>query len=536
MQIEPMRTKVCKTWRRLAAMLAVCSGASLAVAQPVKLAEFQFNEGNGSVTRSTINDLTGTLGVAANPDNVPQIITDSPSGAANDRAVQLRGTGYLLVDDRTNPLLALATEPFTVETWVRWDGVDFDQFSGLMAYGGAYKLGLNSGQIIWTLFGVVDIESGHILPADNLWHHVAAAYEPGVGVTVYLDGVPSFVAETRPMGAFANNWLFIGAEGFGNQLLASFDRFRVHKALLSAEQLDSVANSPKPVLDSTLVAYDFNETAMPFQSAKAPARPTMTSEQYGATTTAPRFSTDTPTGGAGDYSMEFASPGQRVIVPDPNTAIRLDNGDFTIQTWIKFGPQAARAVLFFNSGPGAAVSFSVLNREIFVTTLGILDRDSDALIADDGSWHHIAAVHESGKEFRFYVDGILRDTKAYTSGVLIDVRTDTQFYIGSEPTGGLPFVGKLDRLTVSKGMVPPEQLDYRVIPGVDPGAPELSISTVVEVSWPSLPAGYKLQSTTNIADPNSWVDVPNTPYAGEGTYRVYLPIAGEKTFYRLFKP
>jgi hypothetical protein len=188
-----MRTKLCKTCRRLAALLVVCGGASLAVAQPVKLAEFQFNEGSGSVTRSTINDLTGTLGLAANPDNVPQVITDSPSGAANDRAVQLMGTGYLLVDDRTDPLLALATEPFTVETWVRWDGMDFDQYNGLMAYGGAYKLGLNSGQIIWTLFGVVDIESGHILPSDNLWHHVAAVYEPGVGVTIYLDGVPSFI-------------------------------------------------------------------------------------------------------------------------------------------------------------------------------------------------------------------------------------------------------------------------------------------------------------------------------------------------------
>jgi hypothetical protein len=56
------------------------------------------------------------------------------------------------------------------------------------------------------------------------------------------------------------------------------------------------------------------------------------------------------------------------------------------------------------------------------------------------------------------------------------------------------------------------------------------------VTWPSLPAGYVLQSTTTIADPESWINVPGTPFAREGTYRFYFPPTAEKTFYRLFKP
>jgi len=520
----------------LGLLLAGSLGLATASAQPTTLAEFQFNEGTGRTTRSSINDLTGTLGLTANPDNVPVIVTDSPSGAANDRAVQLMGTGYLLVDDSTTPILAVSSEPLTLETWVKWDGTDPDQYSGILAYGSSYKLGLDSGQIIWTLFGIVDVYSGHTLPADNAWHHVAAAYEPGVGVTVYLDGVGLFTAETRAMRAFANNWFFIGSEGFGNQLLCSLDRVRVHKALLTETELDSVAATPKPVLASTLVAYNFNETAMPFQNAAAAVRPTITSEDYSANNTAPVFSTDSPSGRAADYSLEYAAGGRRVIVPDPNTAIRLDNGDFTVQAWVKPSPLTARAVIWFNNGPGAALSFSVnLNRTVFVTTLGILDRDSSAAIAEDGGWHHIAVVHENGKEFRFYVDGILRDTIAYTGGVLMDVRTDTTFYIGSEPTGGLPYLGKLDRLIVSKGIVAPENLDYRPIPGVEPGAPELTIETKVEVSWPTLPAGYVLQSSTTPEDTNSWTDVPGTPQASDGVYHGYFPVTSPKTFYRLIK-
>ncbi len=519
-----------------ALVAAVCLGTAASQAQTT-LADFPFNEGTGATTHSATNDLTGTLGVAPNPDNLPEITTDSPSGAAGDTAVQLRGTGFLLVDDSSSPVLALQTEPFTMETWVKWDAAETEQYNGILAYGQSYKLGLNNTEIIWTLLGVVDVPSGLYLPQDGGWHHVAAAYEPGMGVTIYLDGTPSFVAATQAMRAFQNNLFSIGSEGLGNSILATLDRVRVHKGLLTADQLDTNPTAPKALLADTIVAYDFNEAAMPFQNAKAPARPTMTSEGYFSQATAPSFSTDSPTGGAGDYAMEFPSAGRRVIVPDPNAAITLDTGDFTVEAWVKFGAQPqARSVLFFNSGPGAAVSFSVNNRTVFVTTLGILDVPSAAAIPDDGGWHHIAVVHENGKEFRFYVDGILGDTVAYTQGVLIGVRTDTQFYIGSEPTGGLPYVGKIDRLRVHRGIVAAENLDYRVIPGVDPAAPALSIQTVVEVAWPTLPAGYILQSTTTVADPNSWTNVPGTPTAQDGNYKFYFPPAAEKTFYRLVKP
>jgi len=226
-----------------------------------------------------------------------------------------------------------------------------------------------------------------------------------------------------------------------------------------------------------------------------------------------------------------------VVGSDPNGALRLDNGDFTLQAWVKFGAQPMnRSVLFFNNGPGAAISFSVANRRPFVTTLGILDQASNAAIPDDGGWHHIAVVHETGKELRFYVDGILGDSVAYTGGVLIDTRTDTVFYLGSEPGGNLPFIGRLDRLSFTRGIVPAEKLDFRPTPGVDPAAPKLSVQTVVEVAWPTLPAGYKLQSTLTPENPASWTFVSQAPLAAEGIYKFYAPVTSAKTFYRLIKP
>ncbi|MCW5559310.1 MAG: LamG domain-containing protein [Verrucomicrobiae bacterium] len=273
------------TVRRAAALLlAGCLGTFAAGAQTT-LVDFQFNEGTGATTASATNGLVGTLGVSANPDNLPLSITDAPSGAAGDRAIQLQGSGYLLANDSDSPILAIDAEPLTLEAWVRWDDTDLDRYNGILAYGSSYKLGVDNTEIIFTLFGIVDLYSGLYLPQDAFWHHVAAAYEPGVGVTIYLDGVGTYVEETRSMRAFGNNWLAIGAEGFGNSIVAALDRVRVHKALLTAEELDSVATTPKPVLDSTLVAYDFSETEPPFQSAKTPARPAITSSRVAASST-----------------------------------------------------------------------------------------------------------------------------------------------------------------------------------------------------------------------------------------------------------
>jgi hypothetical protein len=313
---------------------------------------------------------------------------------------------------------------------------------------------------------------------------------------------------------------------------------RIHKALLTQDQLDTTAATPKAPLADTLVSYNFDEATMPFQNGTSTARPTARGDEYANLSLAPSFIKDSPTGGDTDYALSFTVAGQRVFVDDSTNAVfTLDNGDFTVQAWVKFGAQpAARSVLFYNNGAGGAISFSVANRNVFVTTLGIADTPSTAAIPDDGGWHHIAVEHETGKELRFYVDGILGDTIPYTGGVLIGTRTDTTAYIGSEPTGGLPYVGELDRLKYTRGLIPADQLDFRPVPGVDPAAPTLTIQTVVEVSWPSIPAGYKLQSTTDIANPNSWTFIDATPAGSNGVLKFYAPLSTTKTFYRLVKP
>ncbi|MCW5558408.1 MAG: LamG domain-containing protein [Verrucomicrobiae bacterium] len=223
----------------------------------------------------------------------------------------------------------------------------------------------------------------------------------------------------------------------------------------------------------------------------------------GAPENPPTFVADSPSGRAGDSAIQFES-GQYLIVNDPDTRVRLDPDDasFTLQAWVKFsGFPSGRQVFFYSNGPGGALSFSVnTDRTVFVTTLGIADVSSQAAIPDDEAWHHIAVVHENGKELRFYVDGVLGDTVEYTSGVNF-TRTQTLFSIGAEWNGALQYLGSVDRLKVSSGILTPAQLDSQPIPPV--GTPALSIGR------PSVsPFGFSLGVTEtggSVADTNTIV-------------------------------
>jgi hypothetical protein len=487
--------------------------------------DFQFNEGRGTNTFDAVHNLTGVLGIgsAIDPGNVPEVSDSSPAGTAGDRSLSLNvgkptNQSAVVVNDAIGKVLAFATNaPFTIEAWINIDDAGTRTFEGLGAYGFSYKLGLNNKQLQFTLYGIVDINSG-IFPT-NGWHHVAAVWEPGTGVEFFLDGTSvTNIAETRVPRPYRHNNLTIGAEnvvatGMANAFQGMIDRFRIHNAALDGADLDSVANAPKAALPSTVVSYDFNQTSWPFASTGTAALPAVPNPS-------PTWTNDTPTGNTNDFALSFA-PGTQVIVRDTNTVVALDPDDpsFTLQAWVKFnGNPATRQVFYYNNGPGGALSFSVFtNRTVFVTTLGVKDQNSNATIPDDGDWHHIAAVHENLKEFRFYVDGVLADTQPYTGSVIFS-RTNQVFYLGSEPTFGLQYTGLLDRLKLTRGILTPDELDLEA---GEPSEPILSIT----VSGGEIIITFEgtLESADDVTGP--W-----TPVTGSSPLTV--PPAGTAKFYR----
>ena len=220
----------------------------------------------------------------------------------------------------------------------------------------------------------------------------------------------------------------------------------------------------------------------------------------------PSFSSDTPSGLAGDYSLAFDDigvdlgcgpqyAGERVRVDDAGGVVDVADPagtNFTFQCWVKLAAQPeSRTTIFDCNAPGLRVNLGINgNRTLLFTATGIDDVTSTAEIVDDGGWHHIAMVHQDGVEVRFYIDGILRDAVTYTNGVQTG-GSQAYFNIGGEVwdwpfLGSMvhPFIGNLDRISLTKGIVMANDLDWRSVPGVDPLAPSLGVGITTITSLP----------------------------------------------------
>ena len=458
------------------------SGLALSLAWVVTsntapLLNFPFNEGTGTTTRDTVNGLVGVLGVAQDPavDTV-QLADQSPSGQAGDRSILTAGGGFLLADDSAGKVLDITNGPITMETWIFIDpNTPAKAAEGILAYGNSYKMGLRSGLQVFTLYGIVDIVNNAAGPiASGEWVHLAAAWDPGVGVNFYVNGVHSFEANTstaaRPI---QHNYLSIASEGLGNNSVGTFDRMRMHRALLSGEQIDSSATTPKAPLASTLVSYDFNQAAFPATNSVAPPLPTMLSSSILPSLTGPAWTSDTPSGATNDFALAFLStnpPVKEVVTVNYGETpidLSVNNNSYTLQAWVKVptGPMEERRVIYRSNGSAPRIALSVnANRTLHTTVLGTADFTTSVPIPDDERWHHIAVTMENFEQLRFYLDGMLRQTVQRTQTAAPSAGGTPQLLIGKESETRY-YRGVLDRVIIHNGALAQSALDYPAAPG-----------------------------------------------------------------------
>ena len=255
----------------------------------------------------------------------------------------------------------------------------------------------------------------------------------------------------------------------------------------------------------------------------------------GAPTALPSTSTDSPSGAAGDLSLAFDGT-SGAFYSDDSGMLNFDDEDFTLQAWVKFDTFTAPAKTIIASYglPGGYSFWVTTERKVGATTYGILDFFSEAVIPDDGGWHHVAVVHENGVEARFYVDGALGDTIAYTSGT--NTTSDNTLYIGYERASGdalNPFIGLIDRVLITGAALAPGDLDY---PASEQG-PALSVALSeggLLITWADS-EGYSLESKAGL-DAAEWTAVDSgLVTVTDGQASVTLPTSGSVEVFRLRK-
>ena len=507
--------------------------------QGAALVDLSFNEGEGTNITDLASSWEGYLHIneAANAStDEPFLQDESPSPVAGDRSVLIRGNGYLAATD-TNAVLAFGPdEAFTMEAWVYLaipDPAFLNENEGVITYGGAYSLGLRSGRLAFTMFGVATNEPplGILVPADT-WHHVAAAFDPGEGVTLYLDGVPTFVANTNRVEYYFNNILFLGAERGDNNILANLDRLRVHRGLLTQAQLDSVAGTPKPVFANTLAAYSFDSGSLPAPNAAPPVMPAYPSIEF--LENAP-WVADDPAEGANDFAIAFDGL-WRATLPETEESgpiIPAETTNYTVEAYVKLPenlPSSRMVLLEYGGDVALQVSINP-DGTLHTSAPGKRELMSSAAVPLDGGWHHIAVVHESGTEMRFFVDGQLEDTASYTQGP--GSGGVPGLIVGMDQAGEFRFAGSLDRVRISDAALTPEEFDLLEItpPGDEPALEISRTGNEVTVSWPVAAGDFVLETSLEVGPDAEWTVVTHQTSGAEHTYTTEA--TGEARFFRL---
>ncbi|HVV01242.1 MAG TPA: LamG domain-containing protein, partial [Verrucomicrobiae bacterium] len=177
---------------------------------------------------------------------------------------------------------------------------------------------------------------------------------------------------------------------------------------------------------------------------------------------APVWSADSPSGAPMDHSLHF-NGAQSISAIDTNQIIGTNgaNGDYTLQAWVRLARDVmppARMVLFqYERRPGFSLSINT-NLTLSITAFQKKDIASSAAVPNDGLWHHIAVVHTDGANMKFYIDGVLAQTVAFTGGA--GYRTSPVLTIGAASEGTNWFSGFLDRVRFDSRALAASELDY----------------------------------------------------------------------------
>lgn len=572
------KTRTCRDvsqWLCLWLVLGFAFFAATAFADVAGYFKFDnFPGGNAYFTDDSGKGLRGLLGF---PFSAP-VSVPGPSGQASDLAVSLDGKGALAVDDSASQALNILKPPLTLECWVRsTNAAQVGVHYGLISYGipggpavpglvrGGYKLGIDpNGNILFTLFAVVDVQSNVPFPFDGAWHHVAAVYSDADGsVRFYLDGQEAAsVPETRAITPPGTRHLDIGAQFTGiGRFDGSIDRVRISKAALTPDQLDSVAATVKPVRNDTAIFLNFDKANPPYPAqglastevAISTADWVIDHPPYASSGgplpsgAGPAKVNDTPSGATNDLAIQFGGATYRTdmaAVSDPNGVLNLDT-DWTLEAWVKTdpAPDGDRDVIFYYGYPGHGYSLSVnyaAGNKLQVTTLGIADMPSDTATVELGVWQHLAVAHKKGQSITYFVNGVQAGTRSYTGGTTLAV-TNRTLYIGAEWDGGLPFTGIIDRIRISNAALTASQLDSNPTNPAPSTLPAVRLAIALSssnaiLSWPEAGSDGYLLEFSDLLPTANWSPESTTPVIAAGQKTATIPLAGQTRFYRLRRP
>jgi len=406
-------------------------------------------DGNGNDLSANGNDLTTNGSISYGIDRFGNVNSAALFDAANE---------YF---NKTSPVLPSGNQSRSVSFWYNSTGITYNTDNNQVpfAYGD-----LTSGSCFerfkLIIFATQYYFHGKCLDfgwpsvnATNSWIHVVLLYDvPNNLISIYKNGV---LLSSQNIGGSLNTPLTVLQIGMGPdaspseanaQFDGKLDEFAIYDRVISTSEINQLfAGTCTPDITSgLLLKYDFTGNAND-QSGNS-----YNGTVNGATLTTDRF-------GNVSSAYNFNGTSDFIDVAD-NTALRLNNTDFTISVWINETSRSSTQESIISKRSGAGGNGYILNIEGSVQPVpGLTNfhvsgggdpRAFSNTIVPLSAWKHIALSYElSSQTLKTYIDGILDST---TTGIPSpNSATNVAMKIGTDAAGNPYFFhGKIDDIKI----------------------------------------------------------------------------------------
>ncbi len=374
--------------------------------------------------------------------------TGSVSGQMNPpgNALDFDGTN----DYVTANLVTTATDNFTIEAWVKWDGTFAGNqmiFGNGQAGSNGYMLlavnTANSNNISVSCAGI-NYANASVQFVPNAWQHIAAVKDVGMW-KLYIDGVQQSMSgnltctPNTPAGLTTIGGNIAGGTNFDGQA----DEVRVWNVARTQAQIKQCMNTTLAGNEPGLAAY-YN-----FDHASGTGTlDDLTANNNDGILTNMDTANDWVASGA-----VLSAPGNTLEFDGIDDCVRIPFSSelnvyqqFTIEFWMK--PQSlapAQQMIITNRHNDAGAEGYAMSCRINSGVLSCFDAGGGGVsytLPYADIWYHIAFTYD-GTDFMLFADGTLTDNQAGTT-----TSCTNPWGIGRRLAGTAPFTGSLDEIRI----------------------------------------------------------------------------------------
>jgi len=359
------------------------------------------------------------------------------------------GTGDYLTIARSNLLIPVANENFTIESWVYLTQAADQQIVGFHTQGVSSDWVMSISSTNYPTFYIsatATTMTSSIAVRLNTWNHIAVVRTNTNTITLYVNGVAgATTTTTSTMVGNGSNPLTIGSDynGVTWRYMGYISDIRIVKGTGVYTSAFTPPTAPVTAVANTQLLTNYTNAGI-IDNAMMNNLETVGDAKI--STTQSKF---------GGSSMLFDGTGDYLKLKVNDPTLTFGSGDFTIEGWVYLTSTAGNQYFVVgtcdnSTVAGSSFDFGVIGAVGASIYIGGSTYTATAPSPTINTWSHVAYVR-NGTSFKTYLNGVQTGTATLPAGGVINAGTTNSGAIGANGTGLAPIFGYIDDLRITKG-------------------------------------------------------------------------------------